>query len=152
MARIVIADDHELMREGIKSLLAKLRPEWEVCGEAANGAQAIKLMQELKPDLLILDITMPVISGLEACGLIRKLGIACPVLIFTTHQSGQLAEEARKCGANGCVQKSHAARQLIQAMETLLSGGTFFESAPVPEPRPSSKPTFGFLLFRSPVF
>jgi YesN/AraC family two-component response regulator len=65
-AQILIVDDHEVLREGLKSLLAKSRPDWLICGEATDGEQAIQLAQELKPDVIILDITMPRMSGLEA--------------------------------------------------------------------------------------
>ena len=147
-ARILIADDHELLREGVKSLLARSRPDWEVCGEAADGAQAVALVQDLKPDLLILDVTMPGVSGLDACLRIRRLGISCPVLIFTTHQSGHLDADARKCGANGCVTKSQAARQLVIAIDALLSGGTYFGSPTAPQPFPSQGPKLSILLFR----
>jgi DNA-binding NarL/FixJ family response regulator len=139
------------MREGIKSLLAKARPEWEICGEAADGLQALKLAEQLKPDVLILDITMPAISGLEACTRIRRSGISCPILIFTTHESGRLAEDASNCGANGCVTKSQAARQLVLAIDTLLSGGTYFGFPSLPQSSPSRNPTQAFLLFRSAV-
>ena len=146
-ARIVIADDHEILREGVKALLARARSEWEICGEAAE--QTIQLVHELKPDLLILDITMPGISGLEACLRIRRTGVTCPILIFTTHQSGRLADDALRFGANGCVTKSEAARQLVLAIDTLLAGGTYFGSPPAPEPSPSGGPALGMLLLRS---
>jgi len=70
-ARILIVDDHEVLREGLKSLLAKLHPEWTICGEATDGKEAIQVAQELKPDLIILDITMPHMSGLEAAAQMR---------------------------------------------------------------------------------
>jgi DNA-binding NarL/FixJ family response regulator len=149
-ARIIIADDHEILRDGVRALLARVRPEWEICGEAADGAQAIALVDELQPDLVILDITMPGISGLEACLRIRQAGSTCPILIFTTHQSGRLADDAMRCGANGCVTKSQAARQLVLAIDTLLSGGTYFGSPGAPESPPRS-PALGTLLLRSLV-
>jgi DNA-binding NarL/FixJ family response regulator len=150
-ARIFIADDHELLREGVKAIFARYRPEWTICGESGNGEQAIHMVQELKPDLLILDITMPGISGLEACSRVRQLGITCPVLIFTTHQSGHLFEDVLKCGASGCVTKSQAARQLVQAIDALLSGGTFFGSPGSSEPSPSPSTTVPILFFCSPL-
>ena len=72
--RIEIVDDHEVLREGVKSLLAKFRPDWQVCGEATNGQEAIQIAQDLKPDLIVLDISMPRMSGLEACSEMRKEG------------------------------------------------------------------------------
>jgi hypothetical protein len=77
-ARILIVDDHEVVREGLKALLAKARPEWETCGEATTGEQAIEFVRDLKPDIVLLDITMPGIGGFEACSRMRKLGLSLP--------------------------------------------------------------------------
>jgi DNA-binding NarL/FixJ family response regulator len=145
-ARILIVDDHEVLREGLKSLLAKSRPEWEICGEATDGEQAIQLVQELKPDIVILDITMPRMSGLEASSRMRKMGINIPFLIFTTHHSGRLDPEVRQAGAQGYVLKSQAAHKLVQAIDTILAGGTFFGSPPKPEPAGGDKPNPGVLF------
>jgi DNA-binding NarL/FixJ family response regulator len=128
-ARILIVDDHEVLREGLRSLLARVRPEWEICGEGIDGQEAIQLTQKLQPDLVILDITMPRISGLEACSRIRKLGLQLPILIFTTHESERLSIEVRQVGAQGYVLKSQAARDLVVAIDTIFAGGTFFGSA-----------------------
>src|SRR5690349_15049476 len=132
-ARILIIDDHEILREGVKSLLAKLRPEWEICGEGTSGKEAIQLTQRLKPDLTILDITMPGMSGLEASSRMRELGVAVPILIFTTHDSERLDAEVREVGAQGYVLKSQAARYLVLAIDALLGGGTFFGERRGPE-------------------
>jgi two-component system, NarL family, nitrate/nitrite response regulator NarL len=145
-ARILIIDDHEVLREGVRSLLARLRPEWEICGEGADGEQAIRLTQELQPDLVLLDITMPGMSGLEASSRMRKLGVNVPVLIFTTHQSERLATEVGQAGAQGYVLKSQAARDLVVAMDAIFAGGTFFGSAEKPEPQPKKAPNSGMLF------
>lgn len=144
-ARILIVDDHEVLREGLKALLAKARPEWKICGEAIEGKQAIHLARELKPDLIILDISMPGMSGLEACSEMRNMGIAIPVLIFTTHSSGLLGAEVRDAGAQGYVVKSQAAHRLMVAIETLLTGGTFFDSAEKPASVKKDKPLPGIV-------
>lgn len=143
-ARILIVDDHEVLREGLKSLLAKARPDWEVCGEGADGNQAIQLAQELKPDLVILDITMPGMSGLEAASRMRKLRINVPILIFTMHQSQRLETEVREVGTQGYVLKSQAARDLVVAVDAILAGGTFFGAPPKPEPAEGDKPDVAF--------
>jgi DNA-binding NarL/FixJ family response regulator len=124
-----------------------LRPDWEICGEATDGHQAIESVQRLKPDLVILDITMPGMSGLEASSRMRKLGLTIPVLIFTTHQSERLETEVRQAGAQGFVLKSQAARQLVHAIDRILAGGTFFEAPPKPATGGGGKPNPGFLLF-----
>lgn len=150
--RILIVDDHEIVREGLKSHLAKSRPDWDICGEASDGEQAIRLAQELKPDILILDITMPRMSGLEASSRMRKAGLSIPVLIFTTHDSERLAAEVRQAGAQGYVLKSQTVRHLVQAIDTILAGGTFFGAPPKPEPTGGDKPNRGTLFCRSLAF
>jgi DNA-binding NarL/FixJ family response regulator len=125
-ARILIADDHEVVRQGVRSIIMRSRPEWEICGEVSNGKDAIRAASSLKPDVVILDVTMPVMSGLEAALAISKLGIGVKVLIFTMHEADRLAADVRKAGAQGYVQKSQAGRDLIVAIDALLQGGTFF--------------------------
>jgi|SRR5450755_2530012 DNA-binding NarL/FixJ family response regulator len=130
-ARILLVDDHEIVREGIRTLIAKSRPEWEICGEARDGEEALEAVTALKPDVVILDITMPKMSGLEAAPRIAKLGLGCRVLIFTMHDSERLTSEVRQAEAQGLVLKSQAARDLIRAVDRLLAGGTFFASQDV---------------------
>ena len=127
-ARILLVDDHEIVREGIRTLIARSRPEWEICGEAGNGEEALEAVKTLKPDVVILDITMPKMNGLEAAPQIAKLGLGCRVLMFTMHDSERLSGEVRQAKAQGLVLKSQAARDLIRAVDRLLAGGTFFGS------------------------
>ncbi len=122
-------DDHEIVREGIRTLLAKTRTDWEVCGEAANANDALEAVKRLKPDVVILDITMPGMSGLEAAQRMKKLDVTSRVLIFTMHESAGLGAEVHRAGADGFVLKSQAARDLVRAIQALLSGGTFFGAA-----------------------
>lgn len=123
--RILLADDHEVVRQGLRTIL-KARPDWDIVGEAENGQQAIDCVRDLKPDVVILDITMPVMSGLEATQAICNLRVGTHVLIFTMHDSKSLVKAVRKAGADGYVLKSRAARDLIRAVEAMLGGGTFF--------------------------
>jgi DNA-binding NarL/FixJ family response regulator len=129
-ARILLVDDHEIVREGIRTLIARSRPEWEICGEARDGEEALEAVRNLKPDVVILDVTMPKMSGLEAAPRIAKLGLGCRVLMFTMHDSERLCSEVRQAEAQGLVLKSQAARDLIRAVDRLLSGGTFFSPQP----------------------
>jgi DNA-binding NarL/FixJ family response regulator len=143
-AKIVIVDDHEIVREGIKTLITRSRPEWNIVGEASSGAEAIEICKTLKPDVLVLDITMPGMSGLEAALKIAELELSCRVLMFTMHESERLVAEVRQAGAQGLVLKSQAARDLIRAIECLLAGGTFFGREPDPEKNiPTSLPPSG---------
>ena len=125
-ARILIVDDHEVIRQGVRSMLLRARPEWEICGEASDGKQAIEAVQRLNPDLVILDITMPNMSGLQAAPQIAKVAKDCRILIFTMHESERIAKDVRAAGAHGYVQKSQAGRDLVVAIDALLAGATFF--------------------------
>ncbi len=124
--RILVADDHEVVRQGIRMIL-DARPEWEVCGEAINGEQAVRMAKELKPDAIIMDIAMPEMTGIEATREISKLNLGSKVLIFTMHDSKTLPEYVRAAGACGYVLKSRASHDLLAAVEGLLKGGTFFD-------------------------
>src|SRR6201998_1873663 len=124
-ARILIADDHEVVRQGIRTIL-RARPQWDICGEAVNGKDAVEQAKQLKPDAIIMDITMPEMSGIEATREITKLRLHAAVLVFTMHESKNLASTVQEAGARGFVLKSHAARDLLDALESLLKGGTFF--------------------------
>jgi DNA-binding NarL/FixJ family response regulator len=124
-SKILIVDDHEVVRQGIRTIL-RSRPHWEVCGEAVNGRDAIEKAKTLDPDVIIMDITMPEMSGIEATREITKLKLRAAVLVFTMHESKNLASTVQDAGARGFVLKSHAARDLLDALEALLNGGTFF--------------------------
>src|SRR6202162_4734932 len=103
-----------------------------MCGEATNGEEAIEAVRIFEPDIIVLDITMPKMSGLEAASRIAKLGLGCRVLMFTMHDSARLSVEVRQAKAQGLVLKSQATRDLVRAIEHLLAGGTFFASEPAP--------------------
>jgi DNA-binding NarL/FixJ family response regulator len=126
--RVLIVDDHEIVREGISQLIARSRPEWLICGQASNGEQAIELVQTLTPDVVVLDISMPKVNGLQVAAKIAAMQLRCRVLMFTMHESERLARDVRAAGAQGVVLKSQAARDLIRAMDHLLAGETFFDS------------------------
>jgi DNA-binding NarL/FixJ family response regulator len=137
-ARILVVDDHEIVREGIRTLIARSRRGWEICGEARDGDQAMQAAKTLKPDVIVLDITMPKRSGLEAAAQIARMGLGCRILMFTMHESARLAIDVRQADAQGFVLKSQAARDLIRAIDCLLSGGTFFGSASGPKTESSA--------------
>ncbi len=125
--KILVADDHEIVRRGVRQILS-CRPEWEVCAEAANGVEALAAVERLKPDVTILDLTMPVMSGLDAAREIARRNLPTRVLIFTMHYSKDLLRLFRDGGVRGYVLKVQAAQELINAIETLLRGSTFFHS------------------------
>jgi DNA-binding NarL/FixJ family response regulator len=116
--RILVADDHEVVRRGIRTLL-EARSAWEVCGEASTGREAVEKAKRLKPDVVLLDITMPDRSGLEAIPEILQVDPKMKIVVLTMHDSGQIASRAIAAGANGLVLKSDAARDLILALEAI---------------------------------
>src|SRR5205814_3108456 len=125
--RILVADDHEVVRKGLISLL-QAQPDWQVCGEAADGREAVDKAQQLKPDVVILDIGMPSLNGLEATRQILKINPQARVLILTLHDSDQVVREVLNAGARGFLLKSDAARDLVAAVEALRRDKTYFTS------------------------
>jgi DNA-binding NarL/FixJ family response regulator len=123
--RILIADDHEIVRRGLRALLES-QPGWEVAGEAITGRQAVEATKRLLPDLVIMDITMPEMNGLEATRQIRRAVPKTEILILSVHDSEQLVREVLEAGARGYVLKSDAGRDLITAVETLCQHKPFF--------------------------
>ena len=126
-ARIVIADDHELVRKGLAAVIHEVEA-WKVVAEASNGRQAVEQVAAHKPDIAIMDLTMPELNGLEATRQILAAGSQTRVLILTAHESEQLIREVLGAGAQGYVLKSDAGRTLVSAVDALLEGGTFFTS------------------------
>ena len=149
---ILLADDHEIVLEGIRTLIGRSGRDWEICGEARNGVEAIEMVKALKPDVAVLDITMPIMSGLEAAKQIYKLGQKTRILIFTMHEAGRLGIEARESGAHGYVLKAQAARDLIRAIDHLLAGATFFGAPPETEKEKDERSNPGILLRQSIAF
>src|SRR5256886_5224678 len=125
--RIFIADDHEVVRKGLCALL-QAQPDWEVCGEAADGREAVEKAQQMKPDVVILDIGMPSLNGLEATRQILKTNPHAKVLILTLHDSDQVVREVLNAGARGVLLKSDAARDLVAAGGGPRPGETYFTS------------------------
>lgn len=125
--RIFIADDHEVVRKGLISLLQS-QPDWEVCGEAGDGREAVDKASELKPDVVILDIGMPSLNGLEATRQILKNDPSARILILTLHDSDSVVREVLNAGARGFLLKSDAARDLVAAVEALRRDKTYFTS------------------------
>ena len=105
LVRILLADDHDVVRKGLRGLL-EVNSAWQVCGEATNGRDAVKLAMELKPDLAVLDLEMPELNGLEATRQIKKDLPDLEVLIFTMHETDQFIHDALVAGARGVVLKA----------------------------------------------
>jgi DNA-binding NarL/FixJ family response regulator len=123
--RILIADDHDLMRRGIRTLLES-HSGWEVCGEALTGREAVSKAEELRPDIVVLDIGMPDLNGLEAARRIRSAVPETEILILSVHYSDQLIRELLEAGVRGYIIKSDSDRDLLIAVETLAGHKPFF--------------------------
>ncbi|MGA9564587.1 MAG: response regulator transcription factor [Candidatus Korobacteraceae bacterium] len=125
--RILIADDHDLVRKGLRMLIEE-HPGWTVCGEARSGREAVEQATQHSPDIVVIDVSMPDLNGLEATRLIRK---ACPrseVLVITHHDSDEIAAEVLNAGARGYVLKSDSDKDLVNAVEALSRHKPFFTS------------------------
>ena len=125
MLRVLIADDHEVARRGIRALLES-HPDWEVCAEAKDGRETVELASRLKPDVILLDIGMPNLNGLEAARQILAVSPEAAILILTMHDTDQVVREVLRAGARGFLLKSDAGRDLVAAVEALQQQRTFF--------------------------
>ena len=125
MLRILIADDHEVARRGIRAVLEN-HPGWAVCGEAKDGRESVELAAATKPDLVLLDIGMPNLNGLEAARQILTILPDVAILILTMHDSDNVVREVLRAGARGYLLKSDAGRDLVAAVEALQNQRTFF--------------------------
>jgi DNA-binding NarL/FixJ family response regulator len=123
--RILVADDHDIIRRGLKELLTS-RSGWEVCAEAKTGREAVTLSEQLKPDVVVMDISMPDLNGLEAARQIRKSLPKTEILILTLHFSDQLVREIVEAGVRAYIMKSDADRDLVAAVEALSCHRPFF--------------------------
>lgn len=123
--RILVSDDHPLVRKGVCSILES-RKDLEICGEATNGEEAIEKSLELNPNLIILDVTMPVLDGFSAAKKIREVLPAVPILMLSIHDGPEMARGSRSVGAQGFITKAVANEVLLRAADVLLTGGTFF--------------------------
>jgi DNA-binding NarL/FixJ family response regulator len=121
--RVLIADDHEIVREGIKNLLQ--RGGYEIVGEAANGRAAVALSKKLRPDLVLLDVSMPLLNGIDAA---REIGVICPrakIILLTMHRDEHYVLEALRAGITGYVLKTQVSGDLVKAMESALRGEVY---------------------------
>jgi DNA-binding NarL/FixJ family response regulator len=123
--RILLADDHSLMRRGLKAILES-KPGWEVCAEAHTGREAVTKATQLRPDVVVLDVCMPELNGIEATRQIRKVSSRTEVLILSVHHSDHLIREVLDAGARGYLVKSDSDRDLVVAVESLARHKPFF--------------------------
>jgi DNA-binding NarL/FixJ family response regulator len=123
--RILVADDHDIIRRGLRELLLA-KPGWEICGEAKTGKEAVLLAEQLRPDVMVVDISMPELNGLDAARQILKSDPNIGILILTMHFSDQLVREVIDSGARGYILKSDTDKELVSAVEALANRRTYF--------------------------
>jgi DNA-binding NarL/FixJ family response regulator len=125
--RILVADDHEVVRKGLIALLEQ-QPEWQVCGEAGDGREAVEKAKKWMPDVIIMDLSMTGMNGLEATRQIVRANPATKVLILTLHDSEQVIRDVLDAGARGFILKSDPALDVVAGVEALRRGKTYFTS------------------------
>jgi PAS domain S-box-containing protein len=134
--RILIADDHELVRRGVRSVL-RTRPDLEICGEAVDGREAIEKAQHLSPDLVVMDVSMPTLNGIEATREIRRLLPRIDIVVLSQHNSPEMMRQALNAGARGYVIKSSISENLLIGIEKVRMGELFFDASVSGNPGPN---------------
>src|SRR5580658_1104519 len=123
--RTIVADDHEVVRKGVCSILGS-DARIEICGEASNGEEAVRKVRESNPDLVILDVTMPVMDGLSAAKQIKQILPKVPILMLSMDDGPEIIRASREAGVQGFVTKADVADVLLRAVDALVQGHTFF--------------------------
>lgn len=126
--RLLIADDHELVRKGLISIICARHPEWQIVAEASDGAEAIELGKSLRPDIAILDLSMPVHNGLTVAEALIHAVPGINILVLTMHSAAPILRQLRKVGVRAYLAKNEAPARLVQALERVLAGEPFFAS------------------------
>jgi DNA-binding NarL/FixJ family response regulator len=124
MPRVLIVDDHAFIRRGVQTILHAF-PEWEFCGEAENGKDAIRLADELRPEVIIMDVSMPGLNGIEATRAIRKTQPGVKIVLLTLHESSELLRSAFRAGARGYLLKTDAEQELVRALTVVIGEGAY---------------------------
>jgi DNA-binding NarL/FixJ family response regulator len=132
MPRVLIVDDHAVIRRGVQGILSTY-PEWDMCGEADNGQDAIRLASELQPEIVIMDVSMPGLNGLEATRIMHEVLPETKVLLLTLHSSSEFVRSAFRSGARGYVLKSDAENELVRALNVVVGEGTYVSPAIDPQ-------------------
>jgi len=122
--KVLIVDDHAFIRRGVQGIL-QAHPEWQLCGEADNGKDAVRMAQELNPEAIVMDVSMPGLNGVEATRAIRKTNANVKILLLTLHESSELVRTAFQAGINGYLLKTDAEQELVQALNVVIAQGTY---------------------------
>jgi DNA-binding NarL/FixJ family response regulator len=126
--RIMLADDHEFVRAGLSKILTVAHPEWEIVGEAVNGLEAIEMGEALRPDVLIVDLSMPGANGVEVTGKLTAAVHGIKIAVLTVHSAEPVMKQVRHAGASAFLAKNEAPARLVDVVEKMLQGEKFFSS------------------------
>lgn len=124
MPKVLIVDDHAFIRRGVQSLLQPY-PEWEFCGEADSGNAAIRMVDELDPEVVLMDVTMPGMNGIEATRLIRTAHPRVKIILLTLHESSEVLRSGFRAGATGYLLKADAEEELMKALRVVVGDGAY---------------------------
>lgn len=124
MPKVLVVDDHAFIRRGVNSILQSF-PEWELCAEAENGQEAVRLADELRPEVIIMDVSMPVLNGIEATKIISKSHPEIKIVLLTLHDSAELLRSGFRAGARGYLLKSDAEQELLKALRVVVGEGSY---------------------------
>lgn len=124
MPKVLVVDDHAFIRRGVRSILEPF-PEWELCGEAENGQQAIEKTAKLRPAVVVMDVSMPVLDGITAAEAIKRAYPEIHVILLTLHNSQELLRRGFQAGARGYVLKSDADDELLKALRVVIADGSY---------------------------
>ena len=128
MPSVMVVDDHAVIRRGVQGIL-QAYPEWRICAEAADGQEAVRLAESLQPEVIIMDVSMPGLNGLEATRIIHNILPQIKILLLTLHSSTELVRSAFRVGARGYVLKSDAENELVRALNVIAGDGTYVSPA-----------------------
>jgi DNA-binding NarL/FixJ family response regulator len=124
MPRVLIVDDHAFVRRGVRTILESF-PGWELCGQASDGKEAIEMVEQLKPDVVLMDVTMPGMDGIEATRIVRATNSQTKIVLLTLHESVEVLRTGFRAGANGYLLKADAEEELIKALRVVIGDGTY---------------------------
>lgn len=124
MPQVLIVDDHAFIRRGVQTILQGF-PEWQFCGEASNGTDAIRMVDQLHPDIVLMDVTMPGMNGLEATRIIHRAHPDVKVILLTLHESAEVLRNGFRAGASGYLLKADAEEELMKALRVVIGDGAY---------------------------
>lgn len=124
MPRVFIVDDHPFVRRGVQAILESI-PNWELCGEASNGLDAIRLVEQLKPDVVLMDVSMPGMDGIQATRIVRNANSGTKIVLITLHESVEALRSGFRAGANGYLLKADAEEELMKALRVVIGDGSY---------------------------